>query len=99
MVKIIETFLSMKDGKVFDHQSRIVEAESWGEYVNYYKENIKSDRQHSKFKSLTNLFGDSLPRYGDITELKYDDFHLSCYHTNSDGMVTMKLAYLLQLNM
>ena len=95
MVKIIETFLSMKDGKVFDHQSRIIEAESWGEYVNYYKENIKSDRQHSKFKSLTSLFGDPLPRYGDITDLKYDECHVSCYHTNSGGMITTKLAYLL----
>lgn len=98
MVKIIETNLSMKDEKVYDHQSRMVEAESWEEYVNYYKDNIETDRQHSKFKSLTNLWGDSLPRYGDITEFKYDDFHLSCYHTNPFGMVTMKLAYLCEKN-
>lgn len=94
MVKIIETNLNMKDDKVFDHQSRMVETESWEEYVNYYKENIETDRQHSKFKSLTNLWEDSLPRYGDITEFKYDDFHLSCYYTNPFGMVMMKLAYL-----
>ena len=94
MIKIIETNLSMKNEKVFDHQSRIIEAKSWDEYINYYKQNIESDRQHSKFKSLTDLWGDSLPRYGKITEFKYDDFHLSCYYTNSFGMVSMKIAYL-----
>lgn len=94
MKVIIETNLSLKDGVVVDHQSRAIEAKSWDEYVEYYIQNIKSDRKHSKFKSLTNLFGDSLPRYGDITEFKYDNFHLSCYHTNPNGQVTMKLAYL-----
>lgn len=93
MVKVIETNLSIKDGKVFDHQSRMVEAESWTEYVDYYKQNIKSDRKQSKFKTVQGMFGGSLPRYGDLSELKYDDFHLSCYHTNPYGMVTMKLAY------
>lgn len=34
MVKIIETNLRMKDGKVFDHQSRIIEVESWKEKHN-----------------------------------------------------------------
>ena len=91
MIKIIETNLSMKNDKVFDHQSRMIEAESWDEYVNYYKD--ESNRKHCKFKSLTGLYGDSLPRCANITELKYNDFHLSCYHTNSYGMVTMKLAY------
>ena len=94
MKVIIETNLSIKDGVVVDHQSRVVEAKSWDEYVEYYKQNIESDREHSKFKSLTGLFGDSLPRYGDITEFKHDDFHLSCYHISPYGIVTMKLAYL-----
>ena len=94
MKVIIETNLSLKDGVIVDHQSRVIEAKSWDEYVEYYRQNIESDRKHSKFKSLTGLFGDSLPRYGDIKELKYDNFHLSCYHTNPNGQVTMKLAYL-----
>ena len=93
MVKVVETNLSMKDGKIYDHQSRMVKAESWEEYIDYYKRNIKSDREHSKFKTLTGMFGDSLPRYGNLSELKYDDFHLSCYHTSPYGMTTMKLAY------
>ena len=94
MKVIIETNLSLKDGVIVDHQSRVIEAKSWDEYVEYYRQNIESDRKHSKFKSLTGLFGDSLPRYGDITEFKYDNFHLSCYYTNPNGQVTMKLAYL-----
>ena len=91
---IIETNVSMKDGIAIDHQSRVVEAKSWGDYVEYYKQNLEPDREHSKFKSLTGLSGDSLPRYGDIIEFKYDDFHLSCYHINRQGIMTLKLAYL-----
>ena len=87
MKVIIETNLSLKDGVIVDHQSRVIEAKSWDEYVEYYRQNIESDRKHSKFKSLTGLFGDSLPRYGDITEFKYDNFHLSCYHTNPNGQI------------
>ena len=90
----IETNVSMKDGIAIDHQSRIVEAKSWDDYVEYYKQNLEPDREHSKFKSLTDLSGDSLLRYGDIIEFKYDDFHLSCYHINRHGMITLKLAYL-----
>ena len=91
---IIETNVSMKDGIAIDHQSRIVEAKSWDDYVEYYKQNLETDREHSKFKFFTVLLGDSLPRYGDIIEFKYDDFHLSCYHINRQGMITLKLAYL-----
>lgn len=94
MTAIIETNLSIKDGVIVDHQSRVIEMKSWDEYVSYYKQNLSSDRQIVDPKSLTNLWGVILPRFGDITEFKYDDFHLSCYHTNPDGKVTMKLAYL-----
>lgn len=91
---IIETNISMKDGIAIDHQSRVVEAKSWDDYVEYYKRNLEPDREHSKFESLTGLLGNSLPRYGQIIDFKYDDFHLSCYHTNYRGMVTLKFAYL-----
>ena len=91
---IIETNVSMKDGIPVDHQSRIVEAKSWDDYVEYYKQNLEPDREHSKFESLTNLSGDSLPRYGDIIKFKYDDFHLSYYHIDRHGMITLGLAYL-----
>ena len=38
---IIETNLRLKDGGVVDHQSRVIEAKSWDEYVEYYRQNIK----------------------------------------------------------
>lgn len=91
---IIETNVSMKDGIAIDHQSRVVEANSWADYIKYYKQNLEPDRKHSKFKSLTGLPGDSLPRYGDIIDFKYDDFHLSYYHINCQGVITLNLAYL-----
>ena len=91
---IIETNVSMKDGIAIDHQSRVVEAKSWDDYIEYYKQNLEPDREHSKFESLTGLLGDSLPRYGAIIESTYDDFHLSCDQINRHGMITLKLAYL-----
>lgn len=93
MIKIIETNISLdKDNIMKDHQSRVIEAKSWDEYVNYYEQNIEMNRTESRFKSLTGLVGSSLPKYGEITELKYDDFHLSCYVTGSN-CETLKLAY------
>ena len=37
MVKIIETNLSMSDMIVMDHQNRVVEASSWEDYCNAFK--------------------------------------------------------------
>lgn len=93
MIKIIETNISLDiDNLMKDHQSRVIEADSWDEYIRYYKQNIETNRNESTFKLLTGLVGSSLPKYGEISELKYDDFHLSCYVT--DGFhETLKLAY------
>ncbi len=93
MIKIIETNISLDENNLMkDHQSRVIEASSWDEYVNYYEENIETNRAESNFKSLTRLIGSSLPKYGEIFELKYDDFHLSCYVINGFHK-TLKLAY------
>ena len=88
MIKIIETNISLDENNLMkDHQSRVIEVTSWEEYVNYYKKNTEMN-----FKSLTGLVGSSLPRCAEISELKYDGFHLSCYVT--DGFhETLKLAY------
>lgn len=95
MIKIIETNIRLdKDDIMHDHQSRVIEAKSWDEYINYYKKNMETNRSESTFKSLTGLVGSSLPKYGDITELKHDDFHLSCYHVMNNGFhKTLRLAY------
>lgn len=93
MIKIIETNISLDEKNLMkDHQSRVIEVKPWDEYVNYYEQNIEMNRTESRFKSLTGLIGSSLPKYGEIFELKYDNFYLSCYVING-FYKTLKLAY------
>ena len=94
MVKIIETILSVTDNSIRDHQSRIIQATSWDEYISYYEKNKDSDREHSPFQSLTVLVGDTLPRYGDVTAFDYDSFHSYCEIINPYGVKMIILAYL-----
>lgn len=91
MVKIIETNLSMADMIVMDHQSRVIEASSWKDYCNAI-ENYNGDTV--EFKSLTSMFGSTIPREVGVYNLKYDDFHLSCDVIKTGRYITKKLAYL-----
>lgn len=104
MVKIIETNLSIHDktDEIMDHQSRIVEAESWEQYVDYYF-NYMNGFDNFKFKCLTKMQGETLPREAQIENFKYDDFHLSCdvvkhidYHGQPHTIITKKLAYFVE---
>ncbi len=92
MAKIIETNLSMsKSGAIKDHQSRIVEVNSWEEYCKAFNE---YDGSVVEFKSLTNMVGNTIPKEVKLYCLEYDEFHLSCNIWN--GMFgTKKLAYLI----
>ena len=38
MTKVIETNLSIEDNNIVDHQSRVIEVDSWDEYINEIKE-------------------------------------------------------------
>ena len=91
MVKIIETNLSMSDMIVMDHQNRVVEASSWEDYCNAFK-NYNGDTV--EFKSLTSMFGSTIPREAGVYNLKYDDFHLSCDVIKAGRYTAKKLAYL-----
>ena len=91
MVKIIETNLSMSDMIVMDHQNRVVEASSWEDYCNAF-ENYNG--YMVDFKSLTSMFGSTIPRGVGVYNLKYDDFHLSCDVIKTGRYTTKKLAYL-----
>ncbi len=92
MVKIIENNLIINDlGEIYDHQSRIIEADSWEEYCEAFD---RYDCNEVEFKSLTNLFGYSISREVKVNSLKYDDFHLSCNIYNS-RIKTKHLAYLI----
>lgn len=93
VVKIIETNLNMSStGVIKDHQSRIVEANSWNEYTEAFK---GYDGKAVEFRSLTSMAGNTLPREEHLYNLEYNEFHLSCILSN--GMFGIKkLAYLIQ---
>lgn len=77
-------------GQIKNHQSRVIEADSWEEYCKAFEE---YKGEPVGFKSLTKMIGDTIPKAVDITNLIYDEYHLSCDIWN--GMFkTKKLAYL-----
>ena len=89
--KIIETNISMKDGQVYDHQSRVIEADSWNEYIKMYEEydGLPTDR----FKAISEMIGNSIPKDVEILNLKYDEKHLTCDFKHKDVLFEKKLAY------
>ena len=89
--KIIETNISMKDGQVYDHQSRVVEADSWDEYTEMYEEYDGSPID--RFKAISEMIGNSIPKDVEILNLKYDEKHLACDFKHKDGWIEKKLAY------
>lgn len=93
MALVIETNLSIDDkGNIADHQSRIIEVDSWDSYI----EEIKLGITKYRISYLGNLGGSSLPRYFKIENLVYDELHLSCDVWNYANMLSKKLAYLVE---
>jgi hypothetical protein len=88
---VIETNLTIDDkGNIADHQSRIIQVDSWDSYI----EEIKTGVTKCRTSYLGNLWGNSLPRYCKVENLVYDELHLSCDVWNYANMLTKKLAYL-----
>lgn len=73
MVKVIETNVILKNGVVTDHQSRVVEVESWESYV----EEMRSCKSVYREDFYGRLNGESLFKNTRIENFKADDFHLS----------------------
>lgn len=93
-VKVIESNLSIgKDKFIIDFQSRVVEAESWEEYVRSFEE---YDGLAVEFLHVSNMIGNSIPKNAKITNLNYDDRHLSC-EIHKDDFIIYKLAYKCEL--
>ncbi len=89
-VKVIESNLSIgKDKFIIDFQSRVIEAESWKEYVRSFEE---YDGLAVEFLHVSNMIGNSIPKNAKITNLNYDDRHLSC-EIHKDDFITYKLSY------
>lgn len=91
MVKIIETNLSLdKTGAIRDHQSRIIEVQDWDIYCKAYE---KYNGEYLEFLSET-MPGATLMSNCKVTELVYDDIHLSCIIEKEKGIFkTKRLAY------
>ena len=90
MIKVIETNLSIDNNdNIVDHQSRVIEVESWEKFINEIKE-CKSMYRNS---ILGCLDGCSIPRKSEVKNLKYDDYHLSCDIYNYVGVKSKKLVY------
>lgn len=91
-MRVIETNLSFDKEWIFkDHQSRITNIESWDKYVSLFT-TYTGEASGMDYKS--SMIGCVLPKMATIKNLKYDDFHLSCDVVLFDGMITKKLAYL-----
>lgn len=89
MVKVIETNISIdKTGAMRDHQSRIVEVLDWDTYCKAYKNYDGIGIEfHSKTMPGATLMSNCL-----LTELTYDDIHLSCI-IEKGIFKTKRLAY------
>ena len=89
MVKIIETHLFLDNNNIIkDHQARVIEYNSWDEYV----ELIKSGKYKLVFGTLE---GCILPRNAKVKDLIYDDYHLSCDMFTAVNDRIMKFTYLI----
>ena len=90
MIQVIETNLSIdNDNIIRDHQSLIVEVEDWDTYCKAFE---KYNGKAVHFKSKT-MHGNSILSNCSITDLIYDDIHLSCMILHQSGFITKKLAY------
>lgn len=94
-IEVIETNLIIdKNNIIRDHQSRVIEADSWDEYCKAHK---NYDGKAVFFKSKV-MKGNSIQSNCKISNLKYDEIHLSCNITklkdNGEEIFTDKrLAY------
>ena len=94
-IEVIETNLIIDENNIIrDHQSRVVEADSWDKYCEAHK---NYDGKAIFFKSKV-MIGDSIQSNCRISNLKYDEMHLSCNITklkdNGEEIFTDKrLAY------
>jgi len=89
MIKVIETNLSMyTKHTIKDFQSRVIEVDSWDEYI----QEIKDAKMVIRNPVFGSLYGTTIPHDVKVENLTYDDFHLDCDVIRS-GMRTKKLAY------
>ena len=92
MIQIIETNLFMdNNNNITDHQSRVIEVESWDKFI----DEIKNCRCVMRSAVLGSLYGNTVPRSSKVENLIYDEKHLSCDIYNYAKVKTKKLAFLI----
>ena len=95
-MKIVETNISYSSKRLEDHQSRVLEVPSWDEYCDLYR-NYNGDYNGDKYKSVFNqMIGCVMPKNARITDLRIDEFHLTCHIYLFNGYPQYKLAYILE---
>jgi hypothetical protein len=98
-MRIVETNITYKGLTVYDHQSRVLEIPSWKEYCDLFRtyngEAIRDEDINYKNIYNTSLRGLLLPSNVVITNLKIDDYHLTC-NMDLNGIPHYKLAYVIE---
>lgn len=91
-IQVIETNIAIDSNNIIrDHQSRIVEVDSWETYCKAYEEyDGKSIAFYSK-----GMPGNTIQSNCKILDLIYDEIHLSCKIVNHQiGFAATRLAYI-----
>lgn len=83
MIEVIVTNLSVQlDNRIMDHQSYVIEVESWEDVINKLRDTTWTYTNESeKHRNI-------LPRNSEVLDLKYDDYHLSFY-LNDETLKTL----------
>lgn len=92
MIKVIETNLSIyPDGEntIKDFQSRVIEVDSWDEYV----QEIKDAKPVIRHSVIGSLHGTTIPHNSIVENISHDHFHLDCDVINRFGIMSKKLAF------
>lgn len=91
MVKIIETNLSVDgENNIKDHQARWVLIDDWRDYCKKYQ-NYSGRRVY--YGVASSMPGVDIPADAKITNLQFDEYHLSCDIYHLDHFVTKRFAY------
>ena len=90
MEKVIETNLMLKQGcDIKDHQSRVIEVESWDEYL----DEIKNGKCVTRMACIGNMYGCTIPKGCNVLDFVSDENHASCTVVLWNGTITKKLMY------
>ncbi len=90
MTKVIETNISHDDeGNFKDHQSRVIEVESW----ELLKDEINRRESVDRKSAIGTMMGRTLPINCKVPDIEWDEKHGSCMVISLKGNVTKKLFY------